>query len=210
MDWASDLKSSAIVAPRRRICCRFFRACNALSPSAASSSSSSSTLPQFVNRLKVGRRLPPAVISGGVAWLRLSKFAEPAPQGSGNRVGGRREQFAQNKRHQLALTGGQGEKRWPLQVIGNKVVKSLLLLRSGRIPARWPCGWCRGRIRAPAGARCAGRSASTAPSGRRNLLGWSRLENWDLKAFQIAEGIVVNDTDQTEEFQEGVLQRASR
>ena len=88
------------------------------SHSSASSSSSSQSSGSSSGRRIDGRR------GCGRGFEPLDQAVERAGDG----VGRRREQLAQDERHELALAGRQGVERRPLQVVRDQIVEPLLVV----------------------------------------------------------------------------------
>ena len=138
--------------------------------------------------------------------------AQPLRKGfqcPGDRVGRRGQKPAQDQGHQLSLTGRQGIKIGSLEIIGDEVIESLF--RRRRIEFL--------RDGDAIGIFDVFQDLTTQGSfadGLQTLFKIVEIIHVGqscepaLEAFQISEGVIVDDADQTIKLQEGILQRRSR
>lgn len=142
----------------------------------------------------------------GVGELLL-KSADQRAQRPGDREGGRREQLAQDHRHQHPLCGRQGEQFVALQVVRDVLVEPLLLVRGKEVPGDWNAlGEADVFEHLPAQCSVAERCEASAQVEVAQVLvvGSKELvaEGW-----LVAEYVLVDEADDPEQLHEAVLER---
>ncbi len=145
-----------------------------------------------------------------LGWLLLFQLALEAVghggQRAGNGEGGRGQKLAQHQRHQRARAGGQRLQVVALQVIGNELIETVFAFFRGELFHQ----------REALGVGDIGRDL-TAQGAMANGFEprLQRLENLFLieigklfaEALRVAKHVLVDEADQTKQFQQGVLQR---
>ena len=128
---------------------------------------------------------------------------------AGDGVGRRRQQLAQDQRHELALAGRQRVERRPLQVVGDQVVEPLLV--GGRhelLHQRMAVGVLHVLQHLPPQRALADRREPLLQLGEVGVV--AEAGEARAVALQVAEGEVVDDADQPVQLQQRVLQRRRR